>query len=652
MWPEKPVIRRLLTVAVACAGLSVMLPAPASAVLITKVTSPANQSTFFFDQSDSNSNTVAFTATGTSNAASSDDLDCASGNGSSVLSLVTDSPVPAGSFSIPVTYAELATAAHDDNDGPCMLSLVPTGATPPHPGASNALDTGPLISISDVSVQSKSGVPFDFYGSYTGVASGAAGSLEFASPADCGLEDSWVTYGTSTLSDTNDAFDCLGGLYNAYTSIQDAAVKAPADLTVDGTSAAVADSFNGPTTLSGYEQPTFTDSFTGGELTINDDEPLMLCASTCDGSAPSSGYKPSGVELERTWQTADNGLVALQTDVFKSTNGAAHALTVDEDDEFEDDSATGASADFPGTSGFLSYQPGSTIAPVSGPGAIYFKTNLTTPDSGDPASQWLQGAIAYTRAPSSPITVTYWTASGDWSPEFYLPYTLQVPAGGTVAVRFAYVQDIALSDVRTMAQQALTGFDPSLTLTSPSNNSTSASPEVTVSGAAGDAAGIKSVTVNGEQALVGGDGTFSDTVDLPIGANAVSVVATDADGLASAQTAAVTVAMQVTTGLGTKIKVIGKLKAGKPHHYKLNGALKLPAGVSAAQGCSGKITVTARKGRRKVASATATVSPTCSWSAKFTVKHLKRRGKLSVAVAFGGNASIKPFTPKALKTKY
>jgi hypothetical protein len=440
----------------------------------------------------------------------------------------------------------------------------------------------------------------------------------------------------------------MGALYAAYTSGEDSAVTIPAELTVDGAATSLADDFSDPTTLPGYEQPTFTDSFVNGELTVNDDEPVMLCASTCgNGTAPSSGFKPSGVELERTWQTADNGLVVLQTDVFKSTDSSAHALTVLEDDDFNRDSTTNGSADFPGTPGFQTYQPGNTIAPVGGPGAIYFKTNATTPDSGDPASQWPQGAIVYARAPVSPIVVTYWTNSGGmYSPEFYLPYTLQVPAGGTAALRFAYVQDFALSDVKTLAQQALAGFDPVLTLSAPSNGSTLPTPQTMINGTVTDTAAIKALTVNGASVTVGGGGAFSDSVDLPVGANTITVVATDTDGLSTTQTATVTVAMQTTTSLGSKIK------AGRHHRYKLTGKLELPAGVTVTQGCAGTITVIAKRGRKKVGSATAKLGASCGWSAKLTAKHLKRHGKLEVTVAFKGNAAIKPFTAKALKAKY
>jgi hypothetical protein len=638
-------IGRAVVSFVALAVLAAVVPAAASAAITaTSISSPANQSTFFVDQSQSSSTATAFTVTGTANAAGNVDIDCTTASGETAH-LVTTQPVTADSFSLPVTDAELYTAANATDDGPCVLRVEPAGATPAAPGAASTYG-GPLISISYEQIYTHSGVPNDFYAQYTGAATGSAGTLEFTSPGDCGLEDSFITSGGSSLVNSADGLDCVGSLFSAYTSGEDSAVEIPSELTVDGASGAVADGFGNATTIPGYEQPTVTDGYAGGELTIDDDEPVMLCLNACGyGTAP-TGFKPSGIELDRTWQTTDNGLVVLQKDVFKSTDGAAHTLTVREDDDIADDPSLGASVDFPGTSGFLQYQPGNTVAPVSGPGAIYFKTNPTTPDSGDPASRWLQGAIAYSRAPDGPIAVTYWTSAGEWSPEFYLPYNLSVPAGGSAVLRFAYAQDFALSDVKTLAQQALSGFDPVLSLTSPTNNSTSSSPQVTVTGTVTDAAGIKSLTLNGTNATVTTAGAFSASFDLPVGANTITAVATDADGLTTTQTAAVTVAMQTTTSLGTKIKT------GKHHRYKLTGKLALPAGVSATQGCTGTITITARKGRRKVASATAKLGSGCGWSAKFTAKHLKHHGKLKVTVTFTGNTAIKPFTPKVLKAKY
>jgi hypothetical protein len=637
--------KRTLATVAALLGLAAFLPASASAAIITSITSPLNQATFFVDQSQSTSSATVFTVAGSSNAAANFDIDCTSWNGGNVAKLVSSKPLTVGSFAVSITYAELFSTAYDDVDGPCALSVVSAGSTPPKPGG-NSFTTGPTISITYQRVDTNDGDPVDYYAQYTGTATGSAGSLEFTSPSDCGLEGGWISTGTSALTDSRGAFDCMGSFFPAYTG-EDSA-KAPQELTVDGNPGVLSDDFSGEPTQSGFEKPTYTDSFANGVLAVHEADPIMLCASACSsGSAPADGYIASGIELDRTWTTADNGLVVYQTDAFRSTDGRAHAMTALEDDDFNSEKPSLASADFPGTSGFTVYTPGNTIAAASGAGAIYFKTDAATPDSGDPTDTWPQGAIVYSRGPSSAIGVTYWsTTSGPDYPEFYLPYSLQVPAGGSATLRFAYVQDFALGDVQAFAQQALASFHPTLTVSVPSNGATLAAPQTVVSGTASDTGAIQAVTVNGASATLAGGGAFSDSVDLPVGADTITVVATDADGLTATQTASVTVARQKTKNLGTKIR------AGKRHTYKLTGKLTLPAGVSATQGCSGRIAVTAKRGRKKVGSASAKLGAKCGWSAKFTAKHLKGHGKLKVTVAFKGNVAINPFTPRALTAKY
>lgn len=68
---------------------------------------------------------------------------------------------------------------------------------------------------------------------------------------------------------------------------------------------------------------------------------------------------------------------------------------------------------------------------------------------------------------------------------------------------------------------------PSLSVTSPANNTNTASSTVVVTGTVSDSAsGISSVKVNNTNALVSG-GSFSITISLTVGLNTISVVATD-----------------------------------------------------------------------------------------------------------------------------
>ena len=78
------------------------------------------------------------------------------------------------------------------------------------------------------------------------------------------------------------------------------------------------------------------------------------------------------------------------------------------------------------------------------------------------------------------------------------------------------------------------------------------------------------------------------------------------------------------------------------HSYRVTGALKLPQGLSRAQGCKGTVTVTVRRGHRTLGSHPARVTKRCTYSESLPL-HLKRGGKLRVAAAFGGNGLIGPF---------
>ena len=126
-------------------------------------------------------------------------------------------------------------------------------------------------------------------------------------------------------------------------------------------------------------------------------------------------------------------------------------------------SSGGGSIEFPGATGFSAPAVQRTVSLPSGAAPILIKGNGQTPDGGDDATP--QGAIIYAKAPSSAAVETFAEVSG--FDGFYLPYTVSVPAGGSAVLRFAYVQDFALSDVQSLAQQAIAGFHPTLTLSSP-----------------------------------------------------------------------------------------------------------------------------------------------------------------------------------------
>ena len=76
--------------------------------------------------------------------------------------------------------------------------------------------------------------------------------------------------------------------------------------------------------------------------------------------------------------------------------------------------------------------------------------------------------------------------------------------------------------------------NPELTITNPKNGDTTNRETVTVEGTVADA-NLKSVTVNGQQATVSENGTYSKRILLDEGVNVITVIATDAAGNTSEQ---------------------------------------------------------------------------------------------------------------------
>jgi hypothetical protein len=521
-----PLRRLVLTGALALVALAAAAGSAQADVTASSITSPANTE-FFYDHNAASSTlfTVTGTATTTNSGTNAVDIVCYDG-GVDRFTLATAVPVTNGAFSADIPTSAVDTAGL--GGWTCVLRAVPTGDVTDYvPGSSNSFG-GPTIGVTEKDAYTTGGQihDYDYYLSDFG------GYLDFESAGSCGLAYGQL-YTTGTLALSSAGFVCLGALYDPDLKQSPANSNFGGGIKVDNVEAL--DSASAGDSLPGYQGIALSESFSNGALTIHDNEPILVCVPSY---ATCTSYQSSGVELDRTWQTGADGRVVTQTDVFRSVDGHAHALTALEDMQINYINPPGASFLFPGGSGWQDYATNALVSVPSGAGTVYFKTDSATPDAGDAINP--QGSISYSSPPSGPVDFSWSDQLGTANPEFVFPYNRSVPAGGSTTIRFGYSEDYALSAVQSHAAAVLASFAPAVTISAPANGATVATPSVTVSGTVTDPAGIASVKVNGVTATVGAGGTFTAAVPLTLGANVITAVATDADGITGQKQVSVT----------------------------------------------------------------------------------------------------------------
>jgi hypothetical protein len=594
---------RLLTASAALAALGVLATAaPAfAAVSASTITSPANDASFIKDPGDASQ--TAFTVSGTTTGSGNVDIKCYSY--SSTYTVATNVAVTSGAFSQAIAHSALP-------DATCVLRAVDTGDTTFYgPGCTTSF-TGPTLALNYAypNTQTVGGTTFtvgyeaDFYAA---AASGTTGRFNLYSADQGGFGFGTLELNGAESPESDSVLAEEGSLFTNGGDTDQDGNPFPVAIKVDGTAAQIPGFADA--SYAGFEGMTFSDSLSDGNLTIEERDPVMFCESgpeTCTSA---------GVELDRTWQSAGSGLLIYQSDVFKSTDGAAHTVQVVEIDEF-DAGPDGDSFDLPGTTGFASYAYAQAATLPSGSGAIFIKSDADTPDAGDQTHP--QGAVVYGTAPSDPVSFLFGSAANHYS-AFDLPYNVSVPAGAAAAaLSFAYVQDFALTDVQALAQQALASFGQSGgTPTGSSGGSTTGGSTTGGSSSGGSASG--------------GDGA-QPTQDSGAPARA----------------------KPAPKSLGVKAKPSAAKKF--PYRYVVSGKITLPAGVTTKQGCVGKVTLTVKRGKTHVASTSATVNARCAWNAKLTFRKRKlvpgTSGKLAITAAFDGNSALSTYTAKPLTIRY
>jgi Glucodextranase, domain B len=494
----------------------------------TSITSPSDPS-YFYDSTAGAYGGITVTGTTNGNDPSSlgneVDIDCYVDDGNSVdsnyyggesyrdpsapVALVEDVPLDAnGDFSATVPYSAIEEASYSE-DGACRLRAVPTGTTPP-----SQLDNfaGPRVLVSYLSLQYQGSLLDD----YSLTAPGVGADNSYSDAGDCGVTETALAsptvfseYGDNTTSYCSDSLDGLElGGEQVYVERDSG------------------NTFN----VSAMLNPT------NGDLTINESDPLEVCTDdSCDG------LQPLPIVDNRTIQQANQGKLIVVTDDFENTSDAAISGMTDDvstDVDLGDYSSNQLEYDFPGTSGYLPYgfgsNPSSPTTTASGPATIYAENAELSTEN--PPAEGLAALTYFTTPDGSP---TLGNSGGD--NDLTLPYDFTIAAHGSVSLSFAYSTEYG--DQSDFAGDLSTALDlqsaPTVSITSPAAGSTTASSSVTVTGVATAATGVQSVTVNGVAATLSG-GSFSATVPLTQGSNALQAMVTTDTGVVASTSETVT----------------------------------------------------------------------------------------------------------------
>jgi hypothetical protein len=566
-----------------------------AAITTTAITSP-NDPTFAYDSTDgAASATLTVTGTTDSTAPGTDevDIDCYADDGSSGTVNTNGKLVSAvslrstGSFTATVPDLAIENA---ESSAPCRLRAVPTGTTPTTGLASFA---GPRYALAYLELYPSNTSTAPMIDDYYVFAPQLGAADDYDSLGSCGLDDSYPYDATVVGKSDSEAFYCNDYLDTPGTEaaeVDGAVVLAPDDAKDTNTG------FE-PLTVSVTQNPA------NGDITISEVDPLMTCVGdpTCANEGTDS-YGASGVQDTRTITQTDAGHVVGIHDVYSSTDGRSHSLSLN----LENDERFGASSnefgyEFPGQSSFTTISSAATEAVGSAvPASILIENNTDPAGSSDAPL----GAVTYGTAPSSPFNFP----SGGST--FYAPYTLSVPATGGVPLSFAYSTDTTQPGLASDVQVGDDLVDPpAVTFSSPAAGSTSAVTPVSVTGTATAGSGVKSLTVNGVTATVSGT-TFTAAVPLVKGSSTLTATETSNSGATATATESVTyappaatVAATAKTGAASGITATSATVSGTATAGSAAGSTMFQYGTSKSYGSDTKAVAVAANAPAKIVTA-------------------------------------------------
>jgi hypothetical protein len=415
----------------------------------------------------------------------------------------------------------------------CVLRAVPAGdATDYAPGSSSSF-SGPILMVGQrLEGHQGTGQNASALTNYDLYASQAQGAFEYLSLGDCTIGNSFlydpVSFATSLPIDF-----CNAWFYweNGQTGAAGVAAPTRSELEVDGAGAYLAGNahwvWTGASGNSGYPGLSYRYSIDPGtgNLVLDETDEVVVCSPQPTVYPPSSTscskFVPAGVQVKMHITQTDDGLIARVEQYFTSTDGRSHAIDLLEDNDFYHPTADGA-IEFPWRGAtFQTYVTPGQVLPgpsAGGPGSFFVEATEGTPNP--------QGSVTFSNPPDS-VDVISGTNSAARSSWLDLHYARTVPATGSVALGFTYGQS---DDPSGDAAAAQASYRPTVSISALTPGVAPAPPQVTVSGLAGDVAGVTSVTVNGQPASIGPGGAWSAVVPLSPGINPITAVATNVFG--------------------------------------------------------------------------------------------------------------------------
>ena len=138
-----------------------------------------------------------------------------------------------------------------------------------------------------------------------------------------------------------------------------------------------------------------------------------------------------------------------------------------------------------------------------------------------------------------------------------------------------------------------------------------------------------------------------------VGKTTLVAIATDTAG----QTGAALRGVRVSrfTSPGVSARTTPRRDARRPFRFATSGRVRMPAGVSRAQGCAtGDVAVVVKAGNKTISTRRAALTRTCGYRSSVSFRSRKRftkSGRLTVRVRFLGNAVLGPRFAKSVAVR-